>query len=61
MENRGRPSEQVVKLDKWILDTDDSMLENMTQEPNLEERYDTTTNEFSNEDDLENIYDGSYD
>ena len=23
-ENRGRPSEQVVKLDKWILDTDDS-------------------------------------
>ncbi len=24
MENRGRPSEQVVKLDKWILDTDDS-------------------------------------
>ena len=24
MENRGRPSEQVVKLHKWILDTDDS-------------------------------------
>ena len=24
MENRGRPSEQVEKLDKWILDTDDS-------------------------------------
>ena len=23
-ENRGRPSEQTVKLDKWILDTDDS-------------------------------------
>tara|TARA_Y100000356_G_C11206634_1_gene260894 strand:+ start:545 stop:928 length:384 start_codon:yes stop_codon:yes gene_type:complete len=23
-ENRGRPSEQVVKLDKWILDTEDS-------------------------------------
>jgi len=25
MENRGRPSEQVVKLDKWILDTDNSI------------------------------------
>ena len=24
MENRGRPSEQVVKLDKWVLDTEDS-------------------------------------
>tara|TARA_R100000541_G_scaffold58146_1_gene69045 strand:+ start:78 stop:464 length:387 start_codon:yes stop_codon:yes gene_type:complete len=24
-ENRGRPSEQVIKLDKWILDTDDSI------------------------------------
>ena len=24
MESRGRPSEQVVKLDKWILDTEDS-------------------------------------
>ena len=24
MESRGRPSEQVVKLDKWVLDTDDS-------------------------------------
>ena len=23
-ENRGRPSEQVVKLDKWVLDTEDS-------------------------------------
>ena len=24
MESRGRPSEQVIKLDKWILDTEDS-------------------------------------
>ena len=24
MESRGRPSEQVVKLDKWVLDTKDS-------------------------------------
>ena len=24
MESRGRPSEQVVKLDKWVLDTNDS-------------------------------------
>ena len=24
VENRGRPSEQVIKLDKWVLDTDDS-------------------------------------
>ena len=24
MESRGRPSEQVVKLDKWVLDTEDS-------------------------------------
>ena len=24
-ENRGRPSEQVIKLDKWTLDTDDSI------------------------------------
>ena len=24
VENRGRPSEQVIKLDKWVLDTNDS-------------------------------------
>lgn len=44
-----------------LLDVDDSMLENMTQEPDSEERYDTTTNEFPNEDDLDNIHDVSYD
>ena len=44
-----------------LLDVDDSMLENMTQEPDSEERYDTTTNEFPNEDDLDNIHDESYD